>query len=152
MQDSMEGCKMIGRVQDVMSGAIVIGAADRAAASREAKETARDQEQTVTDVERLQDEWNANGGAEAPNARKEEEEQPKLDEKSVSLITKELNELMDKINCDIAFEYHKEVNVMSVSMISKKTNDVIKVLPPEEMIENIKKAREWIGAFLDKNA
>lgn len=42
--------------------------------------------------------------------------------------------------------------MMSVSMINKKTDEVIKELPPEEMIDNIKKAREWIGAFLDKNA
>ena len=77
---------------------------------------------------------------------------PPLDEGSVSAITEELNELMDKINCDISFKYHKDVDMMSVSMVDKKTDEVIKELPPEEMIENIKKAREWIGAFLDKNA
>lgn len=145
---------MIGRVQDVMAGSIVIGAAEKAASSglRAAtqKESAAQTERT--EAERLQDEWNANGGVEAALQKRQEEETPKLDEKSVSLITKELNELMDKINCDIAFKYHKEVDVMSVSMVNKKTDEVIKELPPEEMIENIKKAREWIGAFLDKNA
>ena len=103
----------------------------------------------------MQDEWNANGGiapVDSADQQKMNGEDPGLDEKSVSLITDELNELMEKINCDIAFKYHKEVNMMSVSMINKKTEEVIKELPPEEMIDNIKKAREWIGAFLDKNA
>ena len=147
---------MIGKVQDVMAGAIVIGAADKAASSVGKAANAQPQSASaVTEIERMQDEWNANGGLapiDSADQQKVNGEEPRLDEKSVSLITDELNELMEKINCDIAFKYHKEVNMMSVSMINKKTEEVIKELPPEEMIDNIKKAREWIGAFLDKNA
>ncbi|MBQ1913672.1 MAG: flagellar protein FlaG [Selenomonadaceae bacterium] len=147
---------MIGKVQDVMAGAIVIGAADKAASSVGKAANAQPQPASeVSEIERMQDEWNANGGiapVDSADQQKMNGEDPGLDEKSVSLITDELNELMEKINCDIAFKYHKEVNMMSVSMINKKTEEVIKELPPEEMIDNIKKAREWIGAFLDKNA
>ena len=143
---------MIGRVQDVMAGSIVIGAADKAASSgaQAAQEVKADQtgnQNTAAAVE-VQNNWNPNASQE----QEQQEEQPKMDEKSVSMITKELNELMDKINCDLAFKYHEDVGMMSVSMINKKTDEVIKELPPEEMIENIKQAREWIGAFLDKNA
>lgn len=144
---------MIGKVQDVMAGAIVLGAADRAASSknieREAARAAREQQKVeeMTDIEKMQDDWN--NGVQFDGEKIEREP---LDEGQVSEITKELNELMDKINCDIAFKYHKDVDMMSVSMIDKKTDEVIKELPPEEMIDNIKKAREWIGAFLDKNA
>ena len=137
---------MIGRVQDVMAGAIVLGAADKAASSNSAESSIKAQE--VSDIERMQDEWN-NGNFD--NFEEEKNIQP-LNEEAVSEITDELNELMEKINCDISFEYHKDVDMMSVSMIDKKTDEVIKELPPEEMIENIKKAREWIGAFLDRNA
>ncbi|MBR1697115.1 MAG: flagellar protein FlaG [Anaerovibrio sp.] len=86
------------------------------------------------------------------------EEDPKrqaldnINEKFVSEMTKELNELMSKLNCDLEFQYHKEVNVMSVKMIDKKTNEVIKEYPPEEMVEGMIKAQEWLGAFLDRNA
>ena len=75
-----------------------------------------------------------------------------MDEKSVSNMTKELNKLMSKINCDLEFQYHKEVNLMSVKMIDKATQEVIKECPPEDMIKGMIKAKEWIGAFLDKNA
>ena len=83
---------------------------------------------------------------------KQQKEDAKLDEKSVSAMTEELNKLMDNINCNLSFTYHKEVDVMSVKMIDKKTDEVIKEFPPEEMVESMIRAKEWIGAFLDKNA
>ena len=64
---------------------------------------------------------------------------------------KELNELMSKINCDLEFSYHKEVNLMSVKMIDKKTQEVLKEMPPEAMIKHMMAAKDWLGAFLDKN-
>ena len=75
-----------------------------------------------------------------------------MDEKSVSYMTEELNELMSRINCNLSFKYHKEVNTLSVRMLDKKTNEVLKEMPPEAMIEHMIKAKDWIGAFLDKNA
>ena len=67
-------------------------------------------------------------------------------------MTKELNELMSKINCDLEFSYHKEVNLMSVKMIDKNTQEVLKEMPPESMIKHMMAAKDWLGAFLDKNA
>ena len=59
---------------------------------------------------------------------------------------------MSKLNCDLEFQYHKEVDVMSVKMVDKNTKEVIKEYPPEEMVEGMIKAQEWLGAFLDKKA
>ena len=42
--------------------------------------------------------------------------------------------------------------MMSVRMLDKKTHEVIKEVPPEETLDQMAKAREWLGAFLDKNA
>jgi len=84
--------------------------------------------------------------------RVRETSEKKMDENSVSLMTKELNELMSRINCNLQFRYHKDVDVMSVRMLDKHTGELIKEVPPEEMVKNIAKAREWIGAFLDRNA
>ena len=146
---------MIGRVQDMFSAAVVIGAAERAGSSRPAKEAdARKPDAETRDIQGVS---SLMQGMEKddPNdisAEKQAERTEKMDEQSVSLMTKELNELMDKINCNLQFKYHKDVDMLSVKMIDKSTEEVIKELPPEEMIENIAKAREWIGAFLDKNA
>ena len=67
-------------------------------------------------------------------------------------MTEELNELMSKIDADLEFQYHKEVNTMSVRMLDKKTGKVLKEIPPEEMIKHMIKTRDWLGTFLDKKA
>ena len=57
---------------------------------------------------------------------------------------------MSRINCNLEFQYHKEVNTMSVKMLDKKTGDVLKEVPPEALIKHMIKAKDWLGAFLDK--
>jgi flagellar protein FlaG len=106
-------------------------------------------------VKRLDDVQNApkyNQADEQEDPLREREEREPMDEESVSYMTQELNELMSKINCNLQFQYHKEVNMMSVRMLDKRTHEVIKEVPPEEMLDQMAKAREWLGAFLDKNA
>ena len=157
---------MIGKVQDLVSAAVVFNAVDTA--SRGAADT---QQQTAPDVSAQQATPSpktdapvqAGGdsrklGADDQNAdvrraqKQAEDQQQKMDEKSVDLMTKELNELMDKIDCNLAFKYNKDVDVMTVKMIDKETKEVLKEFPPEEMVKSMVKTKEWIGAFLDEHA
>ena len=73
-----------------------------------------------------------------------------MSEESVSEMTDTFNELMDKINCNVEFSYNKKVNMLNVKMIDKESGEVIKEFPPEEMIENMIKAKDWLGAFIDR--
>ena len=73
-----------------------------------------------------------------------------MTEENVSQMTETFNRLMEKINCDVEFQYNKEINMFNVKMINKRTNEVIKEFPPEEMIENMIKAKDWLGAFIDR--
>lgn len=151
---------MVGSISDMTAAAVVVSAMDNGASQ---KRTAEPVENKVAPVDIKVDEAstldkiaaNQNAG-QADNEEKEQDpKQQALDninEEFVSEMTKELNELMSKLNCDLEFQYHKEVNVMSVKMIDKKTNEVIKEYPPEEMVEGMIKAQEWLGAFLDRNA
>lgn len=165
---------MIGRIQDVVTASVVIGALEGGAASavepvervkpvsdaegftagkqgtqteqgRQAQQTAQPQPTrgvnapaAVADIDELD--------AAIEAARKPEE----FTEETVSNMTEKLNELMSKINCDLQFSYNKDVDMMSVKMMDKKTGEVIKEYPPEELIESMVKAKEWIGAFLDR--
>ena len=146
---------MVGKIQDIVSASIVAGAAERVSSTTATTAATEKQEPQVKRVEDTGDtqklKFNQAEEQEDPlKAREEEQEQ--MDEKTVSYMTEELNELMSKINCNLEFQYHKEVNMMSVRMLDKKTHEVIKEVPPEEMLEQMAKAREWLGAFLDKNA
>ena len=142
---------MIGRVNDVVSGAVVIGAMTQDNAAGTAAQR-QEQSDALAPAESLQDNQQDEelGVQEAVEASAQKKEEP--NEEDMQQMMKELNELMSRINCNLEFSYHKEVNVMSVKMIDKATNEVIKELPPEEMIDNMIQAKDWIGAFLDKNA
>ena len=145
---------MVGKIQDIVSASIVAGAAERVS-DTSSKMTGTDNNNQDMPVKSIGDVQNApkyNQTEEQEDQEEEREEREPMDEKSVSYMTKELNELMSKINCNLEFQYHKEVNMMSVRMLDKKTHEVLKEVPPEDMLDQMAKAREWLGAFLDKNA
>ena len=145
---------MVGKIQDIVSASIVAGAAERVSDTSSRMKTAdyNDQEQQVKRIDDVQNAPKYNQAEEQEDPLEEREEREPMDEETVSYMMQELNELMSKINCNLQFQYHKEVNMMSVRMLDKKTHEVIKEVPPEDMLDQMAKAREWLGAFLDKNA
>ena len=86
------------------------------------------------------------------SAQEEPAHHEPLTEEQTAYITEQLNEIMRNINVDLQFQYHKEVNFMSVRMLDKKTGEVLREVPPEAMVEHMIKVHDWIGAFLDKTA
>ena len=144
---------MVGKIQDIVSASIVAGAAERVGIDTTSRPELSDkQEPQVKSIDDVKTAPKYNQTEEEDDPLKAREEREPMDEESVSYMTEELNELMSKINCNLEFQYHKEVNMMSVRMLDKRTHEVIKEVPPEEMLEQMAKAREWLGAFLDKNA
>ena len=146
---------MIGKIQDVVSAAVVINAVDTAqkptdSSSQNVVSNENTMNISAEQVDPKLPSLQANQQPAANNGD-DKKKDSKMDEKSVSQMTEELNKLMSSINCDLEFQYHKEVNVMSVKMVDKSTQEVIKEYPPEDMIKGMIKAREWIGAFLDRN-
>ena len=154
---------MIGKMRDMVTAAVVVSAADNKSpkfADAESKNS-RNVADSSDDAAKFSLQPKGLDAVSAvPDASKssKEQQEEKQEEKNrlspefVSEMTKELNELMGKLNCDLEFQYHEEVDVMSVRMIDKNTKEVIKEYPPEEMVEGMIRAQEWLGAFLDKNA
>ena len=148
---------MIGKVQDMVAAAIIVGAADKVSSDNSAVSTqnANTQQGLASDPSAVSASQQIPPTDQANTDRqdkqkKQAKDNQQMDEKSVNLMTKELNELMSKINCDLEFSYHKEVNMMSVKMIDRKTQEVLKEMPPESMIKHMMAAKDWLGAFLDK--
>ena len=154
---------MIGKMRDMVTAAVVVSAADNKSpkfADAESKNR-RNVADSSDDAAKFSlqpkglDAVSAVPDASKSSKEQQEEKQEqkgKLSPEFVSEMTKELNELMGKLNCDLESQYHEEVDVMSVRMIDKNTKEVIKEYPPEEMVEGMIRAQEWLGAFLDKNA
>ena len=160
---------MVGGIRDVVTAAVVIGAAEgkispmltpktqtvkpvetpKSDQSQQTQEVTEQHEQAAIRIT-LQD------GEEKEYFPQDDSDfhiaPGTMTEEAVSRMTEELNELMSRINCNLEFSYNKEAGMMSVKMVNKETQEVIKELPPEEMLENIVKAKDWLGAFIDENA
>ena len=166
---------MVGRLNDIVTAAVVVDATNKIKLSADDGAQQKVQAPTKTDPSariRPVEIKPATKGEKADvtpqdlqaqaadnlKRKQEIEEQEKreklvpgtLTEEAVDNMTNALNKLMDKTNVNLEFRYNKEVDVMSVKMLEKGTDKVIKEFPPEEMVENMIKARDWLGAFIDK--
>ena len=140
---------MVGRLNDIVTAAVVVGAADKV--DNFQKAVNNDKADESRSIEK------------APSVKVEDEiffekddqdnfhlEPGSVNEETVDFMTKELNDLMSKTNYNLQFDYHQFEDVMTVRMVDKQTDEVIKEMPPEELVESIMKAKIWLGAFIDK--
>ena len=141
----------VGSVQDVMLAAVAVSSMDGydAPQPNAAESSVQDSPQQTA--------MNETSAADAAqkqeqDARRHKRSDEPLTEEQTSFITEQLNEIMRNIDVNLQFQYHKEVNFMSVRMLDKKTGEVLREVPPEAMVEHMIKVHDWIGAFLDKTA
>ncbi len=69
----------------------------------------------------------------------------------------DISEAMDRVagtaklfDRKIQLEVDKELNMVVVKIIDRETNEVIRQLPPEEMVKLSRNARELKGLLIDK--
>ncbi len=136
---------MVGKLNDMVTAAVVVDSTPKA---KPVGEQDFAQIKPITAIPQ---------DAQAAKDAKEQQEKEEghlvpgtMSEESVNEMTETFNKLMDKINVNLEFSYNKEVDMLNVKMIDKETKEVIKEFPPEEMIENMIKAKDWLGAFIDK--
>lgn len=136
---------MVGKLNDMVKAAVVVDSAPNTKPVGE-QDFAQVKPVEIKPVDKVL----------SPAEKEEQKEQESrlqpgtMSEASVSEMTETFNKLMDKINCDVEFKYNKEVEMFNVKMIDKQSGEVIKEFPPEEMIENMIKAKDWLGAFIDR--
>lgn len=150
---------MIGKIKDALATAFVLGAVSHASDSSvkqpeklDAPDGLVERPESAAGVVVSNVAETDGAGDDFGNKKEQKDKQEKLDAETVSNLTKELNDLMREINCDIEFKYSQEADMMSVKMVDKETKEVLREFPPEDMIESLIKAHDWLGAFLDKNA
>ena len=143
---------MVGKLNDMVSAAVVVDSSSKTGGALSSQDFAQ-----IKPVETQPSSTSALKAQSLQEAKEEEQKEKEgrlapgtMSEESVNNMTETFNELMDKINCDVEFNYNRKANMFNVKMIDKKTNEVIKEFPPEEMIENMIKAKDWLGAFIDK--
>lgn len=71
-------------------------------------------------------------------------------EEDVKESVKDINEIVEKVKEDLAFEIHDETERMMVKVVDRKTQEVIKELPPEEMLDLSARIHEMVGLLIDE--
>ena len=71
-------------------------------------------------------------------------------EEDVKESVKDVNDIVKKVKEDLAFELHDETDRMMVKVIDRKTKEVIKELPPEEMLDLSARIHEMVGLLIDE--
>jgi len=79
-------------------------------------------------------------------------DQTKLSQEELKELSKALNHFLSLFNLETKLVYNKEVEQVVVQVIDKRTNEVIKQIPPEELLEVAKKIHDFVGLLLEKRA
>ena len=87
--------------------------------------------------------------------KKNVEEEQKKEEKEDAQVSQDLlNELEHNINTihnvDLEFSMHEESGRTIVRVIEKDTGDLIRQIPPEELLELVTRIGDFVGMLLDK--
>jgi flagellar protein FlaG len=79
-------------------------------------------------------------------------DQTKLSQEELKELSKALNHFLSLFNLETKLVYNKDAGQVVVQVIDKRTNEVIKQIPPEELLEVAKRIHEFIGIFLKTKA
>lgn len=78
--------------------------------------------------------------------------QSKVSREDVQRFVEELQSVTASFNKRLSFSYHEELDQMIVKVIDRRTDTVIKELPPEEVRRVHLRIRQAIGLLLDESA
>ena len=76
----------------------------------------------------------------------------KFSESEMKRLIADLNEEMSLISTDLRFGYNNQAEMLQVSIINKKTNEIIRRFPTEEAVSLMTTMKEFIGVIFDKEA
>jgi len=82
------------------------------------------------------------------NKKINSEDREKLKE-VLSKITEGLSEIVSTFNKKLDFVVHEGTHRMMVKVINTETNEVIKEIPPKEMLDLAAKIQETLSIFID---
>ncbi len=78
----------------------------------------------------------------------EGKEKQQASKKQIASAVNHANSKLKKTGCQ--FSYHEETKRVSIKVIDKETNEVIREIPPEETLEMVEKMWELAGILVDE--
>jgi flagellar protein FlaG len=111
-------------------------------------------EPVVSDVEQVNTQTINNMSGQNTQATTTENQQPtdeQLEKKlkdAISMANKKMTQTQPQTRCE--FTYHEDMNRVSIKLVDKETDKVVKEIPPEKTIKMIEKLWEIAGLLIDE--
>ena len=93
---------------------------------------------------------NKKNNRQATSLQEKKEYNQKELEKEVKESVKDVNEIVDQVKEGLSFQIHEDTEELMVQVIDVNTNEVIKELPPEEMLDLKARIHEMVGILIDE--
>lgn len=75
-----------------------------------------------------------------------------LKEENVKQAVEQANDLAAMFDRSLKFEYRKEADIYQVSVIDTAKDEVVRKIPPDEVVRFMENIKELFGAMLDLHA
>jgi flagellar protein FlaG len=86
----------------------------------------------------------------AQSLQKKKEYNQKELEEEVRESVKDVNEIVDQVKEGLSFQIHEDTEELMIQVIDVNTDEVIKELPPEEMLDLKARIHEMVGILIDE--
>ncbi|NLL49331.1 MAG: flagellar protein FlaG [Firmicutes bacterium] len=83
---------------------------------------------------------------------KKEENKNGLEKVEIESAVESINDAMEHINRALRFSIHEDTQRVMVKVVNIRTDEVIKELPPEDVLDTVARIREMIGLLIDERA
>lgn len=93
---------------------------------------------------------NDNSDRKPESLREKQEDSEQELEDEVRESVKDINEIVDKVKEGLSFQIHEDTEKMMVKVVDLNTDEVIKELPPEEMLDLQARIHEMVGILIDE--
>ncbi len=74
-----------------------------------------------------------------------------LTKSEISDAVDRLNVAMGDLSERISFSYHEKTNRIIVKVIDSSTNEVVREIPPKDLIKLLEHIKEYMGMFVDES-
>ncbi|PUU86919.1 MULTISPECIES: flagellar protein FlaG [Halanaerobium] len=68
----------------------------------------------------------------------------------VKKSVKDVNEIVEKVKEGLSFQIHEKTETMMVQVVDLKTKEVIKEMPPKEMLDLKARIHDMVGILIDE--
>lgn len=86
------------------------------------------------------------------NSLQQENKSSKKEElaEDVKESVEDINDIVEKVKEDLSFKIHDKTERLMVQIVDRSTKEVIKELPPEEMLDLAARIHEMVGLLIDE--